>query len=1350
MRSLFKFAFVLFLALALFTDNSNAQGTGFGLVVDKDGTPTVNAGGFMNYTLVIQNNDNFLGCNTFGEDVILIDDLPDTFTATSITATKYTTVTEETLDCDTSDIGVDNILECDLGSFNQFIGFFPLSTYVIVQISGTAPAVLGDITNEAEVFCDGFGPTGDTTDFTTTVVAPGGPQPDLVISKADVTDPVVAGSTAFYNLTVFNAGTAPANNVIIRDILPPGTSYNDALSSPTCFETPNNRVSCPVATPINPGTFRIRTIAVDISAAFDEPSVIQNIARVFSLNEPDSDESNNITFEPTQIVPPAPNTTVSDLVVTKTSPDTVVVDQEFDYVVNIYNAGPDTADNVMFTDSPFMGTTIDIGNIIISNPPGLATCMFTVDNNFTCDIPDSIPAGQSVSFIIPATYPMGAPLPLAPGPTPIFNAATATLGDSDTDDTDQVDPAPSNNTFVQITNVVPPGLPEREVDLVLTKTSPGNVVLDPPGGPFEPYKYVIDVLVGGPDNAESLRIRDTYPTNIDVGNFEVFVNGLPTADTCMDFADDNFFRCDLAGVFEQGDQIRIQYDATYVGLPLPPLPYEPFPIFNHAQALLFNDPDDPLDFIWIDPTPENNIDVAITNIFNPVIEPEVADLVLTKSMPDIIIPGTLAPTNTFGISIEVANLGPNTARDVTITDIIPEDVTILTFEPDDGTCNEVNNIVSMRPEIICDVGDIEPGQIARVDFRAVYTGPAPQFPNFRAVFNLATATLGLVRPPQIDPDPTNNTDVEFGRALIPQNIVLADLDVRKSAPVVIIDTEIDQPFSYFLQVTNLGPGEAQNVMLRDIIPADIAINEGTLPAGCAVSMGEIECDIGTLTNGQTVNLEFEATYTGIAPPLPDSVPVFNLAKVFFDPAIIEGDPIPDTILLDLEPANNTASAITRVIAEPPSINLVDLFVVKVDSPDPVVSEGLLTYTLFVYNFGPEDAEDVILTDILPEGVEFVSADNCNEPMGQVITCNIDLIEEGTVAIRQIRVNAPEVAIDEDPIMIINAARADVNPFALLIEENTLQLDFAPSNNTDYEKTTVVPVPPPVSDLSIDKADTPDPVIEGNILTYTIFVKNGGPNDAYGVRIYDWLPTEGLVLDTVEFVTTSGADCMQDPMGAGLNVVQCDINLLPADTSATITISVEVDELPPGLEFLTMFNLAKVESVGTEEERASADPNPLNNVVIESTLIGEFVPVADLFIIKSDSPDPVIAGNNLTYTLFVSNAGPNTATNVIVTDTLPAGVNFISATPDQGNCGGPVGGVVTCNLGTLTEGAFTQVRIRVTPQFPGTLLNVAQVAGDQHDPSLSNNISPQTTTVVPGNVPPPEPPEPGGNDLFILK
>ncbi|MEM7009689.1 MAG: DUF11 domain-containing protein, partial [Thermodesulfobacteriota bacterium] len=47
-------------------------------------------------------------------------------------------------------------------------------------------------------------------------------------------------------------------------------------------------------------------------------------------------------------------------------------------------------------------------------------------------------------------------------------------------------------------------------------------------------------------------------------------------------------------------------------------------------------------------------------------------------------------------------------------------------------------------------------------------------------------------------------------------------------------------------------------------------------------------------------------------------------------------------------------------------------------------------------------------------------------------------------------------------------------------------------------------------------------------------------------------------------------------------------------------------------------------------------------------------------------------------------------------------------------------------------------------------NVAQVAGDQHDPSLSNNISPQTTTVVPGNVPPPEPPEPGGNDLFILK
>ncbi|MGH8010180.1 MAG: choice-of-anchor P family protein, partial [Candidatus Binatia bacterium] len=88
-------------------------------------------------------------------------------------------------------------------------------------------------------------------------------------------------------------------------------------------------------------------------------------------------------------------------------------------------------------------------------------------------------------------------------------------------------------------------------------------------------------------------------------------------------------------------------------------------------------------------------------------------------------------------------------------------------------------------------------------------------------------------------------------------------------------------------------------------------------------------------------------------------------------------------------------------------------------------------------------------------------------------------------------------------------------------------------------------------------------------------------------------------------------------------------------------------------------------------------------------------VADLRIRKSDSPDPVTVNTNLTYTLEVTNNGPDGADDVVVTDTLPAGVTFVSATPTQGSCS-QMAGVVTCNLGDLVNGGTATIAIVVTP------------------------------------------------------
>jgi uncharacterized repeat protein (TIGR01451 family) len=121
--------------------------------------------------------------------------------------------------------------------------------------------------------------------------------------------------------------------------------------------------------------------------------------------------------------------------------------------------------------------------------------------------------------------------------------------------------------------------------------------------------------------------------------------------------------------------------------------------------------------------------------------------------------------------------------------------------------------------------------------------------------------------------------------------------------------------------------------------------------------------------------------------------------------------------------------------------------------------------------------------------------------------------------------------------------------------------------------------------------------------------------------------------------------------------------------------------------------------------------------------------ADLAVTKTDSPDPVLVGSPLTYTVTVSNAGPDAATLVGLTDTLPAGVTFGSATPSQGTCA-EAGGVVTCDLGTLASAAGATVTIVVTPATTGVLTNTATAAAAEADGNPANNTATATTTVNP--------------------
>jgi uncharacterized repeat protein (TIGR01451 family) len=117
--------------------------------------------------------------------------------------------------------------------------------------------------------------------------------------------------------------------------------------------------------------------------------------------------------------------------------------------------------------------------------------------------------------------------------------------------------------------------------------------------------------------------------------------------------------------------------------------------------------------------------------------------------------------------------------------------------------------------------------------------------------------------------------------------------------------------------------------------------------------------------------------------------------------------------------------------------------------------------------------------------------------------------------------------------------------------------------------------------------------------------------------------------------------------------------------------------------------------------------------------------ADLSLTKSDSPDPVTVGGDVTYTLTVHNGGPDAAADATVTDALPAGVTFKSA---SSGCGEGEGGVTCAIDGPINNGQDVSVQIVVTTTEVGTISNTASVSSTTSDPDPDNNTAGADTTV----------------------
>jgi uncharacterized repeat protein (TIGR01451 family) len=205
-----------------------------------------------------------------------------------------------------------------------------------------------------------------------------------------------------------------------------------------------------------------------------------------------------------------------------------------------------------------------------------------------------------------------------------------------------------------------------------------------------------------------------------------------------------------------------------------------------------------------------------------------------------------------------------------------------------------------------------------------------------------------------------------------------------------------------------------------------------------------------------------------------------------------------------------------------------------------------------------------------------------------------------------------------------------------------------------------------------------------------------------------------------------------PAGGFTGLVSLSVNGLPTGANASFNpASVNIIDTSAKSSTMSVTTSAST-PVGTFPLTITAGAGMLQRTTHVSLRVVSSTS-ADVSISKTASPNPGIAGAALTYRLIARNTGPASATNVGVTDTLPGGVTFGSASTTQGSCSGS--GPVVCNLGTLASGATAVITITVTPTAPGQITNTANVTAAEADPDSANNTAALVTVI---DNPPPVP------------
>ena len=1134
--------------------------------------------------------------------------------------------------------------------------------------------VLGDVTNQVQVFSDTPDPNSSNNSASATVTVQG--LADLTIQKTAVPDPAVPGDGLSYEILVMNSGPSDAQNVTVDDNVPASFTLAGVSSSQGgCTALP-----CTLGTIPAGGSARVTLLGIVSSQA---SGTLTNTATVTATTT-DPNTGNNETTITTTLNPQA------DLALDLTSTPTTYAGETAVVTATVTNNGPSVAAGATVTLTLPTGATF--------NSASLPTGWSVVDNgNGTVTLSTGSTIEVGTAIVLPVTVDIDDTV--APGTSLEFSGVLASL---------TADPTPSNNVDTADTNIL--GEAELRVD---KRTVSGTVI----AGQIVTYTIIVENL--GPSLAQQVQVADSLPPQV------LLVDSVASQGAC---AGTLCFLGDLAAGSTATVTVRVRVrsdiadgetisNAAIVSSITPdPGLYPNYDLVsNPAQALArlilskedMADPVSPGDTLiyhlaLTNDGPGDAVNVLITDTLpaqvtyqastdsctettpgvltcdlGTVPAGQTVDFLVTTLVDTNVISGTvlnntaavttttpltnstLSATETTRVeqalgvpadlqigkqahsnvvtagdlvtyTLVITNAGPGTALDVQVVDALPAGMTAVSMSASQGLC--ANGVC----------------QLGVMPFNGSPTTATVQIVGLTAshlVSGTQLVNTAFVQSNQPDPVPDNN---------------LASAPITLTAQVDLAVKKVDNPdpvaagrvLTYTVIVTNTGPSDAVNVVVTDALPVGITFLNGT---GCTESGGVVTCAVGSLTAGTSTSFVLISSVSA------------DITGTLTNTVHVNSD-IPDA-----DTTNNTYTEPTSVY------QLADLRLHKQASGVTVIAGHLMTYTLTVDNLGPSLAPDVIVTDTLSDDVTFVTATptpdaGTSPPVWHLGDMPSGASQSITLVVRTSETVTPSA-------LILNAARV-----------TGAAQDPNPTNNRDSATVQAFTK----ADISVSKHVSGSIAYVGSSLIYTITVHNNGPSDALDVDVKDLVPY-GMSLVSLE--SSQGA-CT-----GGI----CQLGNVPVSATAVITGVVEVANSVP--EGSVLCNKAYV-------FHDTPDPDMTNN---RSTVCVTAHRLSDLSISKAAATTDVTVGDLVTYTVVVTNSGPSPAQGVVVTDSLPMSSTYQT---DTGSCVLVSAGLLRCYLGSIdvNDTMAFDVVVQVNNDADDPFLNMVSVTGlGDPDPTPGNNV-----------------------------